>query len=132
MKGTILQFENNSHAGLISGHDGKRYKFSRQNFASDSAVIVEGAEVDFNPNNDQATEIFLIKATKGNKQKTAALLLALFLGGLGGHHFYLGNTGAGVLSLLFFWTFIPAIIALINLVQLICMNEQKFNEKFNV
>ena len=42
------------------------------------------------------------------------LLFALFLGGLGAHHFYLGRTVAGVLSLLLFWTFLPAIFALIE------------------
>lgn len=35
------------------------------------------------------------------KNKTTAGLLALFLGGLGVHKFYLGQTLAGVLYLLF-------------------------------
>lgn len=33
------------------------------------------------------------------KDKTAAALLAIFLGGLGIHYFYLGKTTAGILSL---------------------------------
>ena len=48
------------------------------------------------------------------KDATVAILLALFLGGFGAHHFYLGNTGLGVLYLLFFWTLIPAFVALVE------------------
>ncbi len=43
------------------------------------------------------------------------MLLALFLGGLGAHKFYMGHIGLGVLYLLFFWTFIPAIVALVEI-----------------
>lgn len=46
--------------------------------------------------------------------KAAYCLLAFFLGGLGNHKFYAGKTGAGIAYLLFCWTFIPGIIALIE------------------
>ena len=46
--------------------------------------------------------------------KAAYCLLAFFLGGLGIHKFYAGKTGAGIAYLLFCWTFIPGIIALIE------------------
>ncbi|MGD0707431.1 MAG: TM2 domain-containing protein [Anaerolineaceae bacterium] len=45
------------------------------------------------------------------KDPTAAVLLALFLGGFGIHKFYLGQTGMGVLYLIFCWTGIPSLIA---------------------
>ena len=48
------------------------------------------------------------------KSTGVALLLALFLGGIGAHNFYLGNTTSGVIFLLFCWTFIPMIISLIQ------------------
>lgn len=48
------------------------------------------------------------------KDVTPAVLFALLLGGFGAHHFYLGHTVVGVLFILFFWTLIPAIIALIE------------------
>ena len=41
-------------------------------------------------------------------------LFALFLGGFGVHKFYAGKIGLGVVYLLFCWTFIPAIIALVE------------------
>jgi len=49
------------------------------------------------------------------KNPTTGVLLALFLGGIGAHHFYLGSIGLGILYLLFCWTFIPAIVALIEI-----------------
>src|SRR5882762_4378371 len=48
------------------------------------------------------------------KDATVAILLALFLGGLGAHHFYLGRPGLGVLYLLFCWTLVPSFVALIE------------------
>jgi hypothetical protein len=38
----------------------------------------------------------------------------LFLGGLGAHKFYMGETGLGILYLVFFWTGIPSIVAFIE------------------
>ena len=36
------------------------------------------------------------------KDTSVAVLLAVFLGGVGAHHFYLGNIGLGIVYLLFF------------------------------
>lgn len=65
------------------------------------------------------------------KQKTTASILAFLLGGFGAHKFYLGKTGLGVVYLLFFWTFIPAIIAFIEFIILLTMDENTFNLKYN-
>ena len=46
--------------------------------------------------------------------KAALLLLTFFLGGLGAHKFYVGKNLQGVFYLLFFWTGIPGIIALVE------------------
>ncbi|MFP5468572.1 MAG: NINE protein [Alphaproteobacteria bacterium] len=69
-------------------------------------------------------------AALGNKSRTTAILLAFFLGGLGAHKFYLGRTGAGALYLLFFWTFIPAIIAFVEFIIYITMSDEAFAEKY--
>jgi len=49
-----------------------------------------------------------------SKDKNVAGILAILLGGIGVHHFYLGNTGLGILYLLFSWTFIPLIVGFIE------------------
>lgn len=46
--------------------------------------------------------------------KIAFALLAFFLGGFGIHRFYAGRTASGIVYLVFFWTFIPAILGLIE------------------
>lgn len=46
--------------------------------------------------------------------KTAYILLALFLGNLGIHKFYAKKYIMGLVYLLFCWTFIPCIIALVE------------------
>lgn len=65
-----------------------------------------------------------------HKEKVTAGLLALLLGGLGIQHFYLGNTAAGILSILFCWTYIPALVGLIQGVVLLYMNEQDFHARY--
>ncbi len=46
--------------------------------------------------------------------KTAYILCAIFVGGLGVHKFISGKTGMGILYLVFCWTFIPALVAFIE------------------
>lgn len=58
--------------------------------------------------------LFMMQYQNVKKNPTTAVLLALFLGGLGAHKFYMGKTGAGILYILFGWTFIPGIIAFIE------------------
>ncbi len=65
------------------------------------------------------------------KNKTTAGLLAIFVGYFGAHKFYLGQTGIGVVYLLFCWTGIPGIIALIEGIILLSMSDDEFNKKYN-
>lgn len=46
--------------------------------------------------------------------KIIYIVLALFLGSFGVHRFYAGKNGSGFLHLIFFWTGIPHIIAIIS------------------
>lgn len=63
------------------------------------------------------------------KKKSTAVLLCFFLGGLGAHKFYLGQTGMGILYLL--TAGLLGIGTLINFIQLLCMDEATFNQKYN-
>ncbi|HZV57821.1 MAG TPA: TM2 domain-containing protein [Sphingobium sp.] len=64
------------------------------------------------------------------KSRSAVILLALFLGGLGFHKFYLGRVGWGVLYLIFCWTFIPGIVAFIEAIAYAVMGEESFHAKY--
>lgn len=64
------------------------------------------------------------------KSKTTAALLALFLGGLGAHKFYLGKPFWGLAYLLMCWTFVPAFLGLIEGVYLLMMNESVFHQRY--
>ena len=70
-------------------------------------------------------------SSRDEKNKLVAGLLAIFLGGLGIHKFYLGRGGWGVVYLLLCWTFIPAIVAFFEGILLLVMSEDRFDEKFN-
>ena len=64
------------------------------------------------------------------KSKGVAIILALFLGGLGIHKFYLDQILWGIIYLLFCWTFIPLIISIFEVIILLFMNESEFNRRF--
>jgi TM2 domain-containing membrane protein YozV len=66
-----------------------------------------------------------------NRSKGTAAILALFLGGLGVHKFYLGRSGMGIVYLLFCWTFIPAMVAFIEFFLLLFMNDHDFDLRYN-
>ena len=65
------------------------------------------------------------------KNKWIAAVLAWFLGGFGIHKFYLGDNAAGVIYLLFSWTFIPAIVGFFDFLGLVLTSEEAFNLKYN-
>lgn len=69
-------------------------------------------------------------AQKQAVSKVALLLITFFLGGLGGHKFYLKKPWWGVLYLVFFWTYIPTLAALIEFVIYACTSEERLNEKY--
>jgi TM2 domain-containing membrane protein YozV/ribosomal protein L40E len=77
-----------------------------------------------------AASINLGPTAVNGKSRIAAALLALVLGGLGVHKFYLGQTGMGILYLVFCWTFIPALIAFVEFILLLTMSDEKFNQKY--
>ncbi len=71
-----------------------------------------------NANNSAPTH-YVANGTKA-VNKVVYCLLAGFLGGIGIHKFYAGKIGTGILFCLFSWTFIPTIIALVDLITGLC------------
>ena len=80
-----------------------------------------------------------VKEVDGEKvySKLVALLLWLFLGWIGAHRFYIGDSGTGaiyVLCLLFCWLFIPAFILIgllvYDLIQILA-NDHLGNSKLS-
>lgn len=65
------------------------------------------------------------------KDKITAALLAFFLGAIGVHRFYLGQSGLGLAYLIFCWTLIPAIIAFIDFIIFLTMSKENFDLKYN-
>ena len=58
--------------------------------------------------------IFYQQYEAERRDGVVGILLALFLGVFGIHHFYLRRTGLGILYCCFFWTGIPAILGFIE------------------
>ena len=101
MKGRILAFSIQSNSGAISGEDGKRYNFNGTDWKEDSPPD-RGMSVDFLAEDDRAKEIYIAieSKTSSGKSKVVAGLLAIFLGSLGIHKFYLGYTVPGIIFLI--------------------------------
>ena len=66
------------------------------------------------------------------KSKVAAGVLAIFLGGLGIHKFYLGKIGLGILYLIFCWTYIPSFIGFIEGIIYLASSDRNFQVKHRV
>lgn len=72
-----------------------------------------------------------ILQSKTNRSRIIAGLLAVFLGGIGIHKFYLGKAGWGILYFIFSWTFIPAFLGLIEGLYYLLMSQKSFELKYS-
>ncbi len=63
------------------------------------------------------------------KSKVTAGILALLLGGLGIHKFYLGAWGWGIVYILLIWTYIPMIMGLIEGIRYLTLSDEEFERK---
>ncbi len=59
---------------------------------------------------EQQRATFYYQMTAVQKDEVLGVLLALFLGSFGLHHFYLKQNGLGILYCVFFWTGLPGLI----------------------
>lgn len=74
---------------------------------------------------EQLTQLKGVKEDSKKPSLVFYILLALFLGGIGAHDFYVGKTGKGLIKLAFCWTGIPAFVAIFNIIGAL-MNKQNF------
>ncbi len=61
-----------------------------------------------------AQAVFYQQYEMVRRDEVVGILLALFLGTFGAHHFYLRRTGLGILYLCFFWTGITTVLGFIE------------------
>jgi TM2 domain-containing membrane protein YozV len=69
-------------------------------------------------------------STPSGRNRIAAALFAILLGGLGIHKFYLGRVSQGILYVVFCWTFIPALVGFIEGIIYLTMSDQDFEAKY--
>lgn len=62
--------------------------------------------------------------------RTSAALFAILLGSFGAHKFYLGQSGMGILYLLFCWTGIPTIVGVIEGIMYLSQSDMDFYRRY--
>jgi TM2 domain-containing membrane protein YozV len=72
-----------------------------------------------------------VQVPQSIKSKGTAAVLAILLGGLGAHKFYLGQPGWGIIYLIFCWTFIPEALGIIEGIIYLTMSDTTFAQKYN-
>jgi len=63
---------------------------------------------------DEQRAVFYAQMSVVQKDEVVGVLLALFLGTFGAHHFYLRRNGLGILYVLFCWSGIPTLASFIE------------------
>ena len=63
---------------------------------------------------DEQRAVFYSQMSVVQKDEVVGVLLALFLGTFGAHHFYLRRNGLGILYALFCWTSIPTFVSFVE------------------
>ena len=67
---------------------------------------------------------------KSTKNKDSACWRAFLLGNVGLHKLYLGSWGWFIVYLLFFWTFIPGMIAFCEGISFLSMTDEEFDRRY--
>ena len=94
----------------------------------DSTISKNPSQNSYNSNQEKTTYTSYSNTSTSNntnynaspKSRTVAAILAYFLGFVGGQLFYTGRIGGGIVSILFCWTGIPALIGFIEFIVILC------------
>lgn len=76
-------------------------------------------------------ENLISQTHKKKKNKATAAVLAIFLGAIGAHKFYLGRVGWGILYAVFFWAWIPLILGVFEGIIYLTMSDKSFQQKYS-
>lgn len=57
---------------------------------------------------------FMVQYESRKKHPGVAAIFAVLLGGLGVHKFYLGHVKTGIVYILFVWTYVPALLGIVE------------------
>jgi TM2 domain-containing membrane protein YozV len=132
-RGKVASYDDALARGMISGDDGRQYVFTRGDLTGGVRYALPGEEVLFSPTADEARDVMILpSASPTSKSKWIAALCAIVGGWFGLHKFYLGRGGAGVLSAVFFWTGIPFLIAMVEIVIYLTKDDETFHEDYEV
>jgi TM2 domain-containing membrane protein YozV len=144
MRGQVLGFDYRTGLGEISGDDGCRYKFVGTEWRP-PAQPRAGQKVDFEIEKDEARAIYplgsqmALTSATGHPERLVAGLLALFLGTIGIHKFYMGYNKAGLTMLLvailgavllLIPTVIMAVIAFCEAITYLMMTDEEWQQKY--
>jgi|WetSurMetagenome_2_1015567.scaffolds.fasta_scaffold597764_1 TM2 domain-containing membrane protein YozV len=145
MKGWVLDFSVQANSGLISGEDGKRYRFAGAEWKTADKMPRQGVPVDFEIRGEEAAAIYALAQTGGandsvNNQKVVAAILALALGAFGAHKFYLGMTTSAIImlcvSIIGFILILPpiimGIIAFVEFIIYLTKSDEEFYQTYIV
>jgi len=88
-------------------------------------------EMNKHTHESEHTKTQLIIDRRSSKNKVTAGILAILLGGIGIHKFYLGKVGWGLIYLLFSWTSIPMFLGFIEGIIYLTMSDKDFEQKYS-
>lgn len=91
------------------------------NYVGNATNVNPTPPVNIQPSNDAPV--------KKPKSRVVAAVLALCLGGLGAHHFYLGNYVRGIIYLVLCWTYVPSIVGFVEGIIYLTQSDEVFASK---
>jgi TM2 domain-containing membrane protein YozV len=147
MRGQVLGVDTRTGTGVVTGDDGRRYRFKPEDWADRGEPAV-GMYVDFDVEEDRALTIFPVPGTAparvpapqpparggDDRNRYVAAVIAFFFGALGIHRFYLGRVASGAAMLVLTCTLIGMAVsvpwALIDMIRYLVMSDREFAERY--
>ena len=96
MRGEVLHYDPAQGFGFITGADGSRYTFRREDVKGGSFAIARGAAVEFRPNGDQARDVFSAAAAATSAAQTVQTVPAVQVAATHSQHFGRNAVAGGV------------------------------------